>query len=418
VRIEVLCTGDELLTGLVADTNSPFFMERVLTRLGQKVERATVVGDVREDITGALLELAARCDAVLVSGGLGPTSDDLTAECAAAAAKVPLVEDGDALGWVRERFARLGAVMSPNNARQAMVPQGALAVRNSAGTAPMMVQRLGRCTFFYVPGVPREYRHLVETEVLPRLRELVSGEPSRTFRAFKLLKTVGLAESKLDALVDPLRAAHPRVAFGFRTRAPENHLKLLAEGPTQPEADQALASAAAACRPLIAEWMFAEDDQSFAEAIGALLKARGRTVTLAESCTGGLCAELLTAAPGASEWFVGSAVVYQEQMKQRWVGVSAATLALHGPVSREATVEMAAGARAVGGASYGLAVTGYAGPAGGTAEDPVGTFYYALAGEAETQVQRGRVDGDRERVRQFAAYRALEMLWRAVQGAA
>ncbi len=416
MHIEVLCTGDELLTGLIPDTNSPLFMDRVFRRLGQKVERATVVGDVREDITRELRELAGRCDAVLVSGGLGPTSDDLTAECAATAAGVPLVEDAHALEWLRARFAQYGRPLTANNAKQALVPAGAQTVRNPVGTAPMILQRVGDCTFYFVPGVPREYRHLVEHEVMPRLAEQVGRLPGRVFRAFRVLKTVGLPESQLDALVEPFRAAHSRVTFGFRTDAPENHLKLLAEGASQGEADAALAAAVAACRPALAEWFFGADELTFAEAVGARLQETGTSVAVAESCTGGLCSEMLTRVPGASLWFQAGAVVYQESMKQQWVKVSAATLASRGAVSAETALEMASGARSECRASYGLAVTGYAGPAGGTEEDPVGTFYCALAGPGGTQVQRGRAEGDRDRVRRFAAYRALELLWRATRG--
>ena len=161
MRIEVLCTGDELLTGLTADTNSPYFMDRLLA-LGEQVARTTVVGDVREEILEALRTLSARADVVLVSGGLGPTADDLTAGCAAEAAGVALVESAEALAALEARFARRGIVVTPNNRRQAQVPQGAEVVLNPNGSAPMFVLRLGKATLFFLPGVPREYRHLVE----------------------------------------------------------------------------------------------------------------------------------------------------------------------------------------------------------------------------------------------------------------
>jgi nicotinamide-nucleotide amidase len=409
VRIEVICTGDELLTGLTTDTNSPYFMARLL-ELGERVVHAQTVGDVREEIVQALRSTAARARAVLVSGGLGPTADDLTAECAAAAAGVPLVEDQPTLELIRARFAKRGIAFTPNNARQALVPRGAEVVRNPVGTAPMFIQQVGGCTLFFVPGVPREYRALVDQQVLPRIAKLLQAEPNRTFRAFRLLKTVGLPESHLDALVAPLAKEHTRVIFGFRTHAPENHLKLLAEADTQAAADRALVEAEKDCEGVLKEFLFGKDQDSFAGVVGALLRGQKATLAVAESLTGGKIAELLTEEPGASDYFVGSAVTYHESLKQRWAGVPAEQLARFGAVSKEVALSMAEGVRAQAATTYGLSVTGFAGPTGGTASDPVGTVYYALAGPSGSKSRRTLLPGDRDRVRTFAAYQALDLL--------
>ncbi len=412
MRIETLCTGDELLTGLTTDTNSTFFQDKLFRELGQKLEWGQTVGDVRDDIIAALRIVTSRADAVLVSGGLGPTSDDLTAECAAAAAGVPLVENKNVLTWLEERFAQRGLVVTPNNARQALVPQGAEVVRNAKGSAPMFIQRLGRCTLFFVPGVPGEYRHLVEHEVLPRLRKQLEQERGRIFRAFLLMKTVGLPESHLDAAVAPLAVKHRQVVFGFRTHAPENHLKLMAEASSQEGADAALAAAAAECRPLLSRWLFAEGEQTLAGKVGALLLERKQTLALAESCTGGGVAAQLTDVPGASGFLIGSAVVYREVMKQRWATVSAESLNRFGAVSAEVATEMAQGIRGQCEASWGLSVTGFAGPDGGTPADPVGTVYCGLASEAGVEIERQVFVGDRARVRAFAGHLALDFLRR------
>lgn len=409
MRIEVICTGDELLNGLTTDTNSPYFMAR-LFELGERVVHAQTVGDVREEIVQALRSTAARARAVLVSGGLGPTADDLTAECAAAAAGVPLVEDQPTLDLIRARFAKRGIAFTPNNARQALVPRGAEVVRNPVGTAPMFIQQVGGCTLFFVPGVPREYRALVDQQVLPRIAKLLQAEPNRTFRAFRLLKTVGLPESHLDALVAPLAKVHTRVIFGFRTHAPENHLKLLAEADTQPAADRALAEAEKDCEGVLKEFLFGKDQDSFAGVVGALLRGQKATLAVAESVTGGKIAELLTEERGASDYFVGSAVTYHESLKQRWASVPAEQLARFGAVSKEVALSMAEGVRAQAATTYGLSVTGFAGPTGGTASDPVGTVYYALAGPSGSKWHRTFLPGDRERVRAFAAYQALDLL--------
>jgi nicotinamide-nucleotide amidase len=415
VRIEVLCTGDELLTGLTTDTNSPYFMGKLFD-LGEKVARSQTVGDVREHIIEALTSLPARCDAVLVSGGLGPTADDLTAECAAAAAGVRLIENGEVLAELKARFAKRNFAFTPNNAKQALIPEGAEVVRNPVGTAPMFIQRIGRCTLFFVPGVPREYRALVDAEVLPRIAKLLEADPHRVFRAARLLKTIGLAESHLDAKVAPLAKIHPRVTFGFRTHAPENHLKLLAEGATQREADETLAAAERDCREALRPYVFGADQDSFASVLGALLRERGATVGIAESCTGGLASELLSSPAGASNYFIGGAVVYANEMKVKWAGVRPETLQAHGAVSKEVAIELAEGARRACEATYGLSITGIAGPSGGTAEKPVGTVHFALATPKGTQWQQQRMIGDRERIRLFAAAQALDMLRRHLLG--
>jgi nicotinamide-nucleotide amidase len=415
MRIEVLCTGDELLTGITGDTNSPFFMER-LFRMGEKVAWSQTVGDVREDIQRALREISGRADAALVSGGMGPTADDLTMECAAAVAGVRLVEDSRVLESIRARFAARNLVFSANNARQAQVPDGAEAVLNPVGSAPMVIQRLGRCTFFYVPGVPREYKNLVEREVLPRLEQLIRTQPARVFRASRMLKTVGLPESHLDAKVAPLARVHSRVIFGFRTHAPENHLKLVAEGESQAEADRSLADAERDCREALGAFVFGAEGDDFPGTVVRLLASRHETLSFAESCTGGLASAMVTSVPGASDVLVGSAVTYTQSLKSRWAQVPEQLLREHDAVSAPVAEAMAAGIRREAGTTWGLGITGYAGPTGGTEQDPVGTVYLALASEKDVVSQRFLFSGDRERVRQFAAYTALDMLRRRVLG--
>ncbi len=415
MRIEVLCTGDELLTGLTTDTNSPYFMGKLFD-MGEKVARSLTVGDVREQIIEALTAVRARADAVLVSGGLGPTADDLTAECAAAAAGVRLVENAEVLAELKARFAKRNFPFTPNNARQALIPEGAEVVRNPVGTAPMFIQRIGRCTLFFVPGVPREYKVLVDREVLPRIAQLLERDPERIFRAARLLKTIGLAESHLDARVAPLAKVHAKVTFGFRTHAPENHLKLVAEGTTQREADEALAAAERDCREILGPYVFGTDQDSFASVLGALLRERNETVAIAESCTGGLTSELLSGPAGASNYFIGGAVVYANAMKEKWAAVRPDTLKAHGAVSKEVAIEMAQGVRRECATTYGLSITGIAGPAGGTPEKPVGTVHFALATAAETEWQHQVLFGDRERIRLFSAANALDMLRRRLLG--
>jgi nicotinamide-nucleotide amidase len=418
VRIETVCTGDELLTGLTIDTNSRFFQTRLLEALGLTVARNTVVGDVPDEIVEVLGQAAARSDAVLVSGGLGPTSDDYTAECAANLAGVPLEEHLGARRHLEERFKSRGYALTANNLRQALVPRGAEVVINTMGSAPMFVLKVGRCALLFVPGVPKEYLHLVETEVLPRLKAL-AGDVG--YARLKVLKTVGLPESHLDAKVRPLYPEHPLVTFGFRTHAPENHLKLLARADDPAKAEAALAAAEAASRQVLGDFIFAEGEQTLAGAIGALLKSRAQTVAVAESCTGGRICAAMTAEAGASDWLIGGAVAYRESAKAHWLGVKAQTLAAHGSVSAEVAGEMATGARSELQADWGLSITGYAGPGGGDARNPVGTIYLAIAKGGEAPVVERHhyaFTNDRDRVQQFAAWTAMESLRRALKGAA
>lgn len=412
MRIETVCTGDELLTGLTADTNSTFFQTLLLEKAALQVRRSVIVPDVREDIIEALNAAAARCDAVLVSGGLGPTADDLTAECAAEAAGVELIEDAAALAHLEERYKVRNFKVTPNNRRQARVPAGAEVVLNAEGSAPLFIQRRGTCTLFFVPGVPREYRHLVQTQVLPRLIAL-SGGP-RSFNSLRVLKTVGLAESHLDEKVRPLFEKHPRVTFGFRTQAPENHLKLMGQAPTLAEAEAAVADAERASREVLGAYVFGSGDDSLAGAVLLKLRAARATLSLAESCTGGLVGAMFTEVPGASDVFIGGATTYTEHTKSLFAHVPPRLLEKHSAVSEPVARSMATGIRRATGSAWGLAVTGYAGPSGGDVTNPVGTVFVAASREGLEVCERHQFHGDRARVRTFAAASLIDLLRRTL----
>jgi nicotinamide-nucleotide amidase len=415
VRIETLCTGDELLTGLTTDTNSTTLQALLLERVGLTVRRTVVVGDVAEDLIEALEQAAARSDAVVVSGGLGPTSDDLTAECAARAAGLPLEENAEALAHVEARFAARGVTLTANNRKQALVPRGAEVVLNAEGTAPMFVLRHGECTLFFLPGVPSEFRALVQREVVPRLAALASQQVLRRVRVLRLLKTVGLPESHLDARVAPLAPQHPAVTFGYRTHGPENHLKLLAEANTEEDARAALDAASRAARRVLGDHLFGEDQDTLASVVQRLLVGREKTLAVAESCTGGLLCAALTETPGASDVFLGGAVTYCASTKRLWADVPDALLATYGAVSPEVARAMAQGVRHRACADFGLSVTGFAGPPSGREPLPVGTVFVGLAGPELDRVEAHRLHGGRERVRLFAAHSALDLLRRALQ---
>jgi nicotinamide-nucleotide amidase len=406
--VELLATGDELLTGQIVDTNSPWLMDR-LWDLGVMPRRKTLVADDRDDLLAALRETTGRSDLVVMSGGLGPTEDDLTAEVVAAALGVPLEMDEPSLAAIRERFRKLGREMTPNNAKQARFPRGAAVIPNRFGTAPGFSVRLGRAELVALPGVPVEYRGLAEEFVLPRLAARLGTVP-----AFRLVKLFAVPESHADQLMRPVMddPAFRDVRFGYRAHWPEIHVKWAVAGPDAEARADAILSRV---RAIFGDAIFAEGKGDLARQLVERLAARGERVALAESCTGGLLAETLTAVAGSSAVFDLGVVAYANEAKSAVVGVPAGLLAAHGAVSDPVARALAEGARRLAGATWGIGITGIAGPTGGTEEKPVGTVFLALAGPGETSVVRRLYRGDRRRVRETATYEALNLLRLAIR---
>jgi nicotinamide-nucleotide amidase len=289
-------------------------------------------------------------------------------------------------------------------------------VINPVGSAPMFILTLGRCTMFFVPGVPREYQALVGQEVLPRLAAMLGRQAERPVRKLRVLKTVRIFESHLDALVVPIAARHPRIRVGYRTHAPENHLKLLAEAPTAEEADRALAAMEAECREALRDHVFGADADEMAAVVGARLRERGQTLAVAESATGGFLGQVITSVAGASDYFLGGAVTYSDAFLRVWAKAGLEALEQHGAVSEEVARQMAAGIREAAGAAWGLSVIGYAGPSAGTPKDELGTVYCGLAGpDGVSAVEKSVFVGDRDRIRRFAAHAAMDLLRRTLR---
>ncbi len=402
--VEILSTGDELLTGQIVDTNSAWLMDR-LWDLGVMVRRKTLVGDDRQDLIAALRETTSRAEVVVMSGGLGPTEDDLTAECVAAALGVALEEDAASLAAIRARFESLGRVMTPNNAKQARFPRGAAILPNRWGTAPGFAVRLGQAELLCLPGVPAEYRGLCEEAVLPRIAARAGGEAP----AARLVKLMGVPESHADEAMRPVMdaPANAGVRFGYRAHWPEIHVKWsVPGGGAAARADAILAEV----RGIFGEAIFAEGKDELAARVVARLQARAERLALAESCTGGLVAQMVTSVPGASNAFDLGVVAYADAAKHGVLGVPEALLAAHGAVSEPVARAMAEGARRTGAATWGIGVTGIAGPGGGTQEKPVGTVHMAIAGPAGTTAWMKNFFGGRERVRKTAAYEVLNEL--------
>jgi nicotinamide-nucleotide amidase len=410
----LLSIGTELTRGELVNTNAAWLAER-LTELGFEVGAIETIADDRAVIVETLRRLAARHRVIISTGGLGPTTDDFTAECAAAAAGVAMVRDERSLEAIRQRLARFGRTLSASNAKQADVPAGSDVLDNPVGTAPGFRVALGGAQLFFAPGVPSEMKRMFEEQIAPRIAPLAGHDTAQNH-----LKTFGLPESQVGDLLDGVEAAFPGVTIGYRAHFPEIEVKVFAraaahpglEGASRRAEAQALADAATReVQRRLGPVVYAEGrDETMPTAVARALRNRGWTLALAESCTGGLVGSMLTALPGASEFLLLDAVVYANAMKTAVLGVDPELLRGHGAVSAESATAMAQGARRVAGSDLAVAITGIAGPGGGTEQKPVGLVYLAVASADGVRVEERRFPGDRARVQGLAAWTAMRLL--------
>lgn len=401
MRIATLSIGDELLCGEVVDTNQSH-IAKALFDAGLRVERHLTVADDEDAIVAALTELGAICDHVVATGGLGPTPDDLTASAAARAVGVTLERSAEVLEHLARFAKRVTGGIHPLNERQALVPKGARLIPNPLGTALGFTVRIGKASCSFLPGVPFEMKPMLAETVLPALVAQSGVAPQLR----STLKFFGIPEATAAARLDGILPEGSPVQLAYCVKFPEVHV-ILRSPAGQAEPHRA---AVAAVRDRLGQHLFAEDDQTLDGVLADLLRATGATVSLAESCTGGLIAARITQTAGSSAWFLEGAVTYSNQAKSRMLGVPAALIEAHGAVSAEVAVAMATGARAASGADLALSVTGIAGPDGGTEEKPVGTVYIALADRNACTAKQHQFPGDRERVRSITCFAALELL--------
>jgi nicotinamide-nucleotide amidase len=421
VRCEIIGVGTELLLGQIVNSNAAWIGQR-LADVGWDCLRHTVVGDNEGRIADTLREALERADAVIFTGGLGPTQDDVTREAIAAVAGVGLRRDPEIEAWLRERFSSFGARrMTSNNLRQADVPEGADTLPNERGTAPGIRIEIGGKPVYAVPGPPREMQHMMEGQVLPDL-----GARSGEGRAIvsRTIKTAGVGESRVADRLTPLWDAAGVVPAGeggapvsmaFLASAGEVKIRLTAAGPTREAALADIAPVEEAVRAEMGVAVYGTDDDTLESVIGELLKARGRTLATAESLTAGLVAARITDVPGSGDYFLGGAVTYSLDSKTSLVAVPPVLLKQAGPVNEAVAAAMAEGAREAVGADVGLATTGVAGPDdhGG---QPAGTVCLAVADAEGTVTETARAPGDRGHVRQWTAVLALDLLRRRLSG--
>jgi nicotinamide-nucleotide amidase len=409
MKAAILAVGSELLGTDRLDTNS-LKLTALLDRYGAELVAKAVIGDSEGEIAAELRTLLSRADLILITGGLGPTADDVTREAVAAALGRGLHLDEEVLASLERRFQSLGWKMPEVNRRQAWVVDGAEVLPNGRGTAPgMRVESDGR-TLFLFPGVPTELEGLMESALEPWLAERSGGIARET----AVLKIAGLPESVVEERIAPAYEEFGREAITILASAGEIQLQATAAGP-EPERRARLQAMAGRLSELAGDAVYTTRAEDTLESvIGDLLRAAGATLTAAESCTGGLFSQRITAVAGSSDYFLGAAVTYSNELKTQLVGVPAEMIAGHGAVSEPVARAMAEGVRRTLRSDWGVGITGIAGPGGGSEEKPVGTVHLAVAGPRDGEVEHRhvRLPGDRDRVRRFATQIILEMLRR------
>lgn len=405
----VLCIGTELTRGEIINTNASWLAER-LTTLGLEVTAIDVVDDDRARIVAALRRLSATHDVIIATGGLGPTTDDITSECAAVAAGVELARDEASLEAIRGRMQRFGRTMATSNEKQADFPAGATILPNRRGTAPGFAVSLGDARAYFLPGVPHELHAMFDEQIAPELAQKVSTRVHQV-----RLRTFGLPESTVNDRLSGIEAEHG-VTVGYRAHFPEIEVKLLARAATDDEAARRARSAADATRARLGDVVFGEGDVELTEVIGALLAERGWRLGVAESCTGGQVAALFTACAGSSAYFAGGVVSYANDAKRRLLGVPESLIAEHGAVSEPVARAMAEGALRALGVEIALSLTGVAGPNGGTAEKPVGLVHFAVATASGVTARQLVWPGSRGQVQRLAAFAGCALVRELLSG--
>jgi len=414
VRIEIVTIGDELLLGYTIDTNAAH-LARELASLGVEIVRRSTCGDDATEITQTVREALDRSGAVITTGGLGPTSDDRTKPSIAALFGRGMRLDEVHLEWMRQRWLNRwpDRPMPEANRQQAMIPEGAEKLRNNHGSAPgiWLEDERGRWVAM-LPGVPREMRGMLADTLLPRIEARLGGE-RRVVRS-RTLRSTGVAESLVAEKIATIAGGVGDVELAYLPNVDGVDLRATVRNATVADADARLEQAASRLRTVLGDAVYGEGDTDLAAVVLDLSRARRITIAVAESCTGGMLGERLTAVPGSSDVMLGGVIAYDNAVKRSLLGVSEAMLVQHGAVSEEVSRAMATGARRALKVEAALAITGIAGPGGGSADKPVGTVWLALDLQGRTEAVLLRLWGDRQEIRQRSAQGALNLLRRAL----
>ena len=411
MNAEIIAAGSELLTAERVDTNS-LYLTAELNNLGVEVTAKAVIGDDRDRLAEAVRAALSRSALVILSGGLGPTEDDVTREAVALALDRRLVFRPEIAEQIEARFARMKRKMVEVNKRQAFVIEGADVLPNDRGTAPgQWVEESGGVAML-LPGPPHELKAMFERQCLPRLRRIVPDHSIRTL----LLRVTGIPESDLDQLISPVYKKYLNPVTTILAGNGDIQVHLRARCASVGEAEALLAEVGAPIEALLGDKIYSRNGDPLEVVVGEMLHKAHATVAVAESLTGGMLGERFTTVPGSSRYFLGGFIAYSNAMKVELLGVDPQLLAHFGAVSRETAEAMAAGARRVTKATYALSVTGLAGPESGEDAAPVGTVYVALADPEKTVAVHRQFLGDRTRIRMFTTQMALDVLRRRLMG--
>ena len=413
MKIAILTIGNELMSGRTADTNSSF-IAREINLQGWRVEAMMSVEDNFHSIKSRLKYLMTMTDAVICTGGLGPTADDITTEAVARAFGLPLYTDENVLNHIKEIFSRRNLVWIENNAKQALFPQGAEVIANPVGTAAGFVLYAEGKWIFVIPGVPWEAQIMLPDHVIPILRR--EFPQNDQYIAKQTIKTFGLSEAAVDKSLMDVDFNTLGVNIGFYPVFPENHLVLVSRRETLTEAQENLAQAQKEITARLGKYIFSYGEETLEEIVAGLLKEKKLTISVAESCTGGLIASRLTDVAGSSEYLERAVVTYSNAAKISLLSVPAQIIEEHGAVSEETARLMAAGVRKLSGTDLGLASTGIAGPGGGSESKPVGTVYLALCDADQTICRHYVYRWDRKRNKSIFSQAALLLLKDYLQG--
>jgi len=387
VKIQILSIGNEVVFGDIVNTNAAWLSEE-LSLQGFQVESHFTIPDDEKLITESLRAAAGKVDAVISTGGLGPTVDDFTVEIAAKTFGLPLEKHPEVLKQLHQYYVARNRTMTPNQEKQSLVPLGGEAFINPVGSAPGVHVCLQGVDYFFLPGVPKEMKEIFSQSVLPRL---IQKRQPVVYAKHKILRCFGAEEAKLDHLIQPLlkdRVQLGEVKLAFRVSMPEVLVKLSSLSADEKHAEKVLHEAENQVRKVVGKYIYGEGNQTLEEVTGVALASKHKTLAVAESCTGGLLAHRLTNIPGSSRYFLGGVVAYSNEVKIKELGVSEQTLKNFGAVSEQVALEMAQGIRDRFHSDYSLAVTGIAGPDGGTLEKPVGTVWIACADEHGAEAKK------------------------------
>ncbi|MGB5106953.1 MAG: competence/damage-inducible protein A [Candidatus Zixiibacteriota bacterium] len=408
MRAEIIIVGEEILSGQTIDSNSAY-IARKLANVGIEVVHKTTVGDRHDDMTEAIKTAWNRSAVTIMTGGLGPTTDDLTKNAICAAFDRKLVLQDEVLKKLEELHRSRNIKMPAMAQSQALQPQGADLLNNPVGTAPGIVFQDSERFFAALPGVPAEMEALIDQSIIPYL----SKRPGRNHIVMRRIRTIGVTETGIAELITDLEPRTDKVRLAYLPSYKGVDLRVTSISPNETEAIEAADSLAKAITSRIGDYVFTTGDESMPEIVGALLRAKGKTVATAESCTGGLIAKMLTDMAGSSDYFRGSVVSYANEVKEKVLSVPKEVLATKGAVSHEVAEAMAVGVLKLAGADYAISVTGIAGPGGGTAEKPVGLVYVGYADKGgKVSSEKLSLFGTRERIRERSTMMALDILRR------